>query len=583
MIFRYLPICLAAILIIFLPYLNILQAESLKKSDASLPKSVWMADSVNNLINSNPRQALEMCFEILRLPDKALPDTIKSNVTIFIGYILDKQGFPVQALSFYKEANRLLDLDGRKSRSGYLQIDMGNLYFQQGDWEDAIKKYREAESLFLTENNWAGYYTAVNNLGLVEQEIGNYSSAKRFFFQALTIPQEKLDYPYLFAHSYQYIGDCYHAQGLQDSALYYYHRVLEVKVKDSKDNLAGLIHQKAAAVHLENGDSTTALKHLRLAESDFLQNKNIFYLAKLYPSLAELYFTLEMADSGWALLTRAWQIAEAEAMIRLQIQLKEKMIQFHHLHGNEEDLIPHLESLASLWKERYETEMKGKLLNLDIQSLVLEYQKTLALTQQELRHTRLWRNGAIFAGSIFLLLLILLARRYIQNKRMHHQIISQEREIHQQELEIESLKHEQANRELVCMSAAMQQQSASFEKIMQQLEKELPASDNSQHKLLVKTLKSINETLEADENWKRFESQFVKVFPGFLESLLAINPNLTTNDLKICAYHRMNLDTKEIAAFTGLSPRTIQTNRYRLKKKLDIPEDTDFQVFINTL
>jgi DNA-binding NarL/FixJ family response regulator len=101
--------------------------------------------------------------------------------------------------------------------------------------------------------------------------------------------------------------------------------------------------------------------------------------------------------------------------------------------------------------------------------------------------------------------------------------------------------------------------------------------------MLRRAVHAIDRSLQGGQAWRQFETRFTQIFPGFFQHLTAINPALTSQDIKICAYHRMNLDTKEIASLCYLTVRAVQTSRYRLRKKLEIPEEMSFQEFINQI
>jgi DNA-binding CsgD family transcriptional regulator len=50
--------------------------------------------------------------------------------------------------------------------------------------------------------------------------------------------------------------------------------------------------------------------------------------------------------------------------------------------------------------------------------------------------------------------------------------------------------------------------------------------------------------------------------------------------MKLCAYLRINLTTKEIAQSMGISVRGVETSRYRLRKKLEVPADVSLYDFL---
>ncbi len=79
--------------------------------------------------------------------------------------------------------------------------------------------------------------------------------------------------------------------------------------------------------------------------------------------------------------------------------------------------------------------------------------------------------------------------------------------------------------------------------------------------------------------WSTYHNNFDLIHKRFFRNLHEQYPELTSNDLKICALLRLNLNTKDIASFTHLSIRGVEGVRYRIRKKLGIPSDkslTDF-------
>lgn len=95
-----------------------------------------------------------------------------------------------------------------------------------------------------------------------------------------------------------------------------------------------------------------------------------------------------------------------------------------------------------------------------------------------------------------------------------------------------------------------------------------------------KILKLMNEGDKA-EFWEVFKNNFDLIHKKFFRNLHQRYPNLTPTDLRFCALLRLNLNTKDIANFTNLTIRGVEGARYRLRKKLGIPQDkslTDFLI-----
>ncbi len=98
--------------------------------------------------------------------------------------------------------------------------------------------------------------------------------------------------------------------------------------------------------------------------------------------------------------------------------------------------------------------------------------------------------------------------------------------------------------------------------------------------LVKKTLKSIQDDLELDDNWHQFELHFDEVHQDFLKRFKEKYPDLKPMYLKLCAYIRMKLTSKQIAALTNTSLASVEKNRYRLREKLSLEEGIKLTDFI---
>lgn len=93
----------------------------------------------------------------------------------------------------------------------------------------------------------------------------------------------------------------------------------------------------------------------------------------------------------------------------------------------------------------------------------------------------------------------------------------------------------------------------------------------------------VQANINDDEGWEKFKENFDLVYDNFMKRLTAQFPDLKKNDLKLCAYLRMGLSSKEIASLLNMSVRSIETARYRLRKKLGIGQGDNLSEFIQSL
>tara|TARA_B110000091_G_scaffold195357_1_gene221940 strand:+ start:22 stop:2865 length:2844 start_codon:yes stop_codon:yes gene_type:complete len=106
---------------------------------------------------------------------------------------------------------------------------------------------------------------------------------------------------------------------------------------------------------------------------------------------------------------------------------------------------------------------------------------------------------------------------------------------------------------------------------------ELIKSDVSKNSSVVKIIdKNLNNT----DDWKMFQEAFNNADKDFLKKMKSMHSDLTPNDLRLCAYLRLNLSSKEIAPLLNISPRSVEVKRYRLRKKMSLPHDANLTNYI---
>lgn len=98
-----------------------------------------------------------------------------------------------------------------------------------------------------------------------------------------------------------------------------------------------------------------------------------------------------------------------------------------------------------------------------------------------------------------------------------------------------------------------------------------------------KIVKKIDHSIGHQDEWKVFEYNFNQVHEEFFKELKTRYPKLTHKDLKICAYIKMNLSTKEIAPLLNISTRGVETQRYRLKRKLNLESDKNLTDYLSNI
>jgi len=149
----------------------------------------------------------------------------------------------------------------------------------------------------------------------------------------------------------------------------------------------------------------------------------------------------------------------------------------------------------------------------------------------------------------------------------------QEYEKHILEVQIQAKASEVAGKSL-----SIAKQSEMIESIQKALESE---SDISNLKSSIK--KSIKINAINKNEWESFEKNLLQSNEEFVQRLSKKYPILTSKDIKLCIYLKMNLSSKEIAPLMNISFRGVELHRYRLRKKLGLNADDSLSKFmINT-
>jgi ligand-binding sensor domain-containing protein/DNA-binding CsgD family transcriptional regulator len=150
-------------------------------------------------------------------------------------------------------------------------------------------------------------------------------------------------------------------------------------------------------------------------------------------------------------------------------------------------------------------------------------------------------------------------------------------------LKNEKLKSEMIHRdkELANQTMDLIRKNKFLAKIKEELEKIKKATSDESLKEKISTLiGKIDKDVDHTKQWEVFETAFDEVHEDFLNRFKHRYPALTPNELRLCAYLRMNISTKEIAPLMNISARGVEVCRYRVRKKLNLERDTNLTSLI---
>jgi AraC family chitin signaling transcriptional activator len=181
--------------------------------------------------------------------------------------------------------------------------------------------------------------------------------------------------------------------------------------------------------------------------------------------------------------------------------------------------------------------------------------------------------------------------RYIQKLELRDEELKHQKKILEMELKAENelniqeyqkhileLELQTKSTEVAGKSLSIAKQSEMIENIQSILD-----SDMDFNKLKSEIKKAIKINAVNKHEWETFETNLNQIHNEFIINLCKKFPNLTSKDIKLCIYLKMNLSSKEIAPMMNISFRGVELHRYRLRKKLNLVQDENLSKFLLTV
>lgn len=214
------------------------------------------------------------------------------------------------------------------------------------------------------------------------------------------------------------------------------------------------------------------------------------------------------------------------------------------------------------------------------------------LTIQTLQNSR--KNFFLLGSLTIILLMGILMMMLIKKRRteirlskalqQQQKVISEQEEIILKEKE-EHLKSEleHKNRELITRAMTLtqnQEDKLKLIKDLKEIQHSIKDSESELYKLLDSLIRRQNNNL-TNNMWEDFKVYFENVYTDFYDNLQKAYPDLTSNELKLCALLKLNFNTKEIATLTCREVRSIESARNRLRKHLKLPSEINLVQHLN--
>lgn len=444
----------------------------------------------------------------------------------------------------------------------------------------------------------------------------NYSEAFRHYTQAIDELQKTGDNR-LLAYSYYNIGYIFLLLGEYDDAIPYVSQADSIFKKEHYQNELLQCKLLQANIYIRSGEKEKAQKILRPIIEKLNQNDPIeirislltSYLSclsnqdsihryteqtyQLAQQTNDPYFRLAtMLNKGHNLLN----IGQTDSAYHYAIQAMNDWKNGAAMPGMEEGiykLLTYVYAKQQRWDSAYhyqslyyicQDSLRGKNVLADINRLKIKRQME-ERKMQDILSKQKSKQTFLFFLSIGLTLLVLLILSgyiiWILRRRMQAQ---QERQRQKDREHIEQLSKEKElveskNRELSSNAVLLMKKNSMLKEMLKDMEEMSKQQVNNTRELQQR----IQIELKEDSSWESFKIHFDKVHPMFFSILKEQFPKLTENELRLCAYIRIGLNNKQIAQMLLVQSKAILQARYRLKKKMELPDDITLNSYLENI
>ena len=578
--FPFLIIFLIIIVSVFIP--------RIQGNEKTIDASSATIDSIKKYKIINPNKAIEFCFEVFtRNPGTVSLSLVDAQVNL--GDILFSKGLNLEALEYYNSANTNYHLIPIKKRryAPWILVNIGNVYYSMKDFDKAAEMYEEAITYFNTmmprEVRDLGLSTCNDNLALVESSNGNVENAIEYAEKSLDI-RLKLDNKGDIIYSYSLLIGLHLQQDSIDLSFEYLNKAIEAY--ESNISINDLSSTNKNGLNLNLGYLYMEFYDYYYAKQDYIKSIESLDKAALFLSYFPLELIVLMNDKADILIkqkeyNKAMNVLILNDALILKNDYPIQRINYFNLlssiyvaqndfenANNIKDSILLINSVNSL---NNDVELLG---GIEIKNLLSN--KEIQLIENENRYRTL--NYIYIAG--FIIIILILVSMWSQYRLYKEKSISAERQkqILNNDLGIKKL-------ELTAITTFTSQRNDHLKNLKHKIKKfitedEVILDETNTSRFIRKVNRNIDLLINSDSNYKNFENQFVHVYPDFHKSLLSLHPSLSASDLRLCSYIKMNQSSNEIAQLTGVSIRTVESQRYRLRKKLDLGKDADLNGYL---
>ena len=438
--------------------------------------------------------------------------------------------------------------------------NMGTALFKIGLNDRALENYLMSKKISEELKDTVLLIALNQNIGVIYYMQFDYAEALKYYMKTLGACNEMLasgDSVYFDRMHviYNSIGNVYLRRGEKEQALSYYKKALRSATNNQDTLLLATVYNNMGKLSRELGDNEKALRYLNLSLENRKKINDKKGMARTYGFFSEFYWATGDFAKAQTFLEKAISLSKEVGDLPTQRESYNMLFLLNREIGNADKALDAHVTYVALKDSIFNEASVKETMRLQMQ---FDFEKLEKERQVKQQHKELI---TYFLIAILVLGLIITDLLFVFLKK-RSRLITVEKENLEKDLVVK-------NKELTTNVMYLIKKN----ELIHDISKRLFQLKSHLKKENVNPLQKIIFDLQAGADkdvWEEFELRFQQVHLDFYKKLKENYPELTPGDIKLCAFLRLNMTSKDISAITHQNPRTIEVARVRLRKKLNL-------------
>ena len=487
-----------------------------------------------------------------------------------------------RALEHGQEAIHNFEICGDSLQIAGTLDNISLIYRNWGKYEEALTYSIKSLKIFEQMKDTYNTASTLFNIGDLYMELKNYDETLHYFSKSRILAEKIKDY-YFLADIYNSMGVLYKNQEELDSAKLFFNKSLFLYNGLSNSDGVALVQQNIGSVLVVEGNYRQGVSFLRKSEKFYEGVNSIENVTDIFIDLGRAYAFLHQNDSSLYYLKNALKNSMEIHNVNLHIKALSALYDVSLMQKDFKNAAKYQAEYYNLKDSLRSSEVELKMLELN-KKYNLEKTQKEALQWKRQQQEEASRSRLFIMLFVGLLLFIILASYFVwQRRKKDREIIALRQERNRILKEEMEQKMRYQSKQLTTHALNMLQKNT----LLQSLQEDIDRIGQKAKKEVKPELRSLNHKikthLKGEKDWDLFKMYFEQINKDFFKALYDINPDLTSNDLRLLALIKLNMNIKEVASVLNLSPDSVKNARYRLRKKLGLNPKDDLFEFVNGL